>query len=96
MPTTLPDNAARAARHHRPLFAELTSIAVAIFYLLLLAWNVASLETSFSLLFGHDQRPGEYNPMEPSHPSAERPSRAHVRAYAARPGDSSCDLDRCR
>jgi hypothetical protein len=100
MPTTLPDNAARAARHHRPLFAELTSIAVAIFYLLLLAWNMASLETSFSLLFGHDQRPGEYegeyNPMEPSHPSAERPSRAHVRAYAARPGDSSCGLDRCR
>jgi hypothetical protein len=68
MPTTLPDNAARAARHHRPPFAEITSVAVAVFYLLLLAWNMASLETSFSLLFGHDQRQGqysgEYNPME--------------------------------
>ena len=72
MPTALPDNAARAARHHRPLFAELTSIAVAIFYLLLLAWNMASLETSFSLLFGHDQRQGEYNPMEPGHLIAEQ------------------------
>ena len=76
MPTTLPDNAARAARHHRPLFAEFTSIAVAIFYLLLLAWNMASLETRFSLLFGHDQRQeqynGQYNPMEPSPPGAER------------------------
>ena len=74
MPTTLPDSAARAGRP--PPFAGLTFIAVAIFYLLLLAWNMASIETSFSLLFGHDQRQGgynaEYNPMEPGHPSAER------------------------
>jgi hypothetical protein len=72
MPTTLPNMAARAARHHRPSFAELASIAVAILYLFLLAWNMASLETSFSLLFGHDLRQGEYNPMEPSHPIATR------------------------
>ena len=72
MPTTLPNMAARAARHHRPPFAELASIAVAILYLSLLAWNIASLETTFSLLFGHDLRQGEYNPMEPSHPIPER------------------------
>jgi hypothetical protein len=72
MPTTLPNMTARAERYHRPLFAQLASIAVAILYLLLLAWNMASIETSFTLLFGHDLRQGEYNPMEPSHPIAER------------------------
>ncbi|HWF94092.1 MAG TPA: hypothetical protein VG291_03955 [Xanthobacteraceae bacterium] len=76
MPTTLPDSPSRAARRRRPLLAELASIAVAIFYLLLLAWNMASLETSFSLRLGHDQRQGEhnreYNPMEPDHPTSER------------------------
>jgi hypothetical protein len=72
MPTTLPNMAAPAKRYHRPLFAELAAIAVAILYLLLLAWNMASIETNFRLLFGHDLRQGEYNPMEPSHPIAER------------------------
>ncbi len=74
MPTTLPDSSSRAARRRRPLLAWLASIAVAIFYLMLLAWNMASLETSFSLLFGQHQgeRSGEYNPMEPGHPPSER------------------------
>ena len=40
----------QAAGYHRPLIAELASIAVAILYLLLLAWSVASLETSVDLL----------------------------------------------
>jgi hypothetical protein len=76
MPTTLPTRLAhtaeRAGRHQRPPVAELASIAVAILYLLLLAWNVASLETSVNLLFGHDLRQGAYNPMEPNDPSAVR------------------------
>jgi hypothetical protein len=76
MPTTLPTRpphaTARAGQPHRPLIAELASIAVAILYLLLLAWSVASLETSVDLLFGHDLQQGAYNPMEPSHPIAAR------------------------
>ena len=44
----------------------------AIVYLAVLGWDMAKLETNFSLLFGHDQRQGEYNPMEPGHPIAER------------------------
>jgi hypothetical protein len=72
LPTRLPHRAARAGHHHPPLIAELASIAVAIVYLLLLAWNVASLETSVDSLFGHDLRQGAYNPMEPSHPIAAR------------------------
>jgi hypothetical protein len=71
LPTRLPHTAARAG-YHRPLIAELASIAVAILYLLLLAWNVASLATSVDLLFGHDLHQGAYNPMEPSHPIAAR------------------------
>jgi hypothetical protein len=72
LPTRLPHTAARAGQHHRPLIAELASIAVATLYLLLLAWNVASLATSVDLLFGPDLRQGAYNPMEPSHPIAAR------------------------
>jgi hypothetical protein len=72
MPTTLPDRAARARHQRRLLLAEVAPLAAAIFYLLLLAWNMATLETNFSLLFGRDQRQGEYNPMEPSHPIAGR------------------------
>jgi hypothetical protein len=72
LPTRLPHTAARAGQHHRPLIAELASIAVAILYLLLLAWNVASLATSVDLLFGHDLRQDAYNPMEPGHPIAAR------------------------
>jgi hypothetical protein len=71
MPTTLPDMAARARHRRRLLFAELTPIVVAIFYVLLLAWTVATLETNFSMPFGPDQRPGDYNPMEPSHSTRE-------------------------
>jgi hypothetical protein len=72
MPTTLPDLAAGARRQRRLTLAKLAVIAVAAFYALLLAWNAARLETNLSLLFGHDQRRGEYNPMEPSHPIAAR------------------------
>jgi hypothetical protein len=72
MPTTLPDLAARARRQRRLLLAELAPVVAAIFYVLLLAWSMATLERNFSLLFGHDPRQGEYNPMEPSRPIAER------------------------
>jgi hypothetical protein len=66
MPTTLPHTTAPARRPNRPLFGELAAIGVVLFYLSLLAWNMATLEANFSLLFGHDQRPGAYNPMEPT------------------------------
>ena len=72
MPTTLPNTTAPARRPRRPMLAELASIALVLFYLLLLAWNMATLEANFSLPFGHDQRQGEYNPMEPSHLIAGR------------------------
>ena len=72
MPTTLPNTNAQARRPGRPLLAELASIGVVLLYLALLAWNMATLEANFSLLFGHDQRQGEYNPMEPGHLMAER------------------------
>jgi hypothetical protein len=72
MPTTLPNTTAPARRPRRPLFAELASIALVLFYLSLLAWNMATLEANFSLLFGHDQRQGEYNPMEPARVIAAR------------------------
>jgi hypothetical protein len=72
MPTTLPDLAARARRQRRLLLAELAPVVAAIVYVLLLAWSMATLERNFSLLFGHDLRQGEYNPMEPSRPIAER------------------------
>jgi hypothetical protein len=72
MPTMLPDIAARARNRRHLKFVKLTSIVLAAFYVLLLAWNAATLETNLSLLFGHDQRRGEYNPMEPSHPIAAR------------------------
>jgi hypothetical protein len=73
MPTTLPTRLPHmAGQQQRPLIAEIASIAVAVLYLLLLAWNVASLETSVDLLFGHDLRQDAYNPMEPSHPVAAR------------------------
>jgi hypothetical protein len=72
LPTRLPHPAARAAQHQRPLIAELASIAVALLYLLLLAWSMASLETNVDLVFGHDPHQGAYNPMEPSHQVAAR------------------------
>ncbi len=72
LPTTFPNTAERAGRHQRPLIAELASIAVAILYLLLLARNVASLESSVDSLFGHGLRQGAYNPMEPGHRVAGR------------------------
>ena len=72
LPTRLPHTAGRAGQHQRPLIAEIASIAVAILYLLLLAWSVASLETSIDLLFGRDLRQDAYNPMEPSHPVVAR------------------------
>jgi hypothetical protein len=67
MPTTLPDRAARAQHRRRLLFAELAAVVVATLYVLVLAWNTAALETSFSMSAGPPQRQGDYNPMEPSH-----------------------------
>jgi hypothetical protein len=72
MPTTLPDMATRTRPQHRHLRAELVPLVAAIVYLALLGWDMAELATSFSLLFGHDQRQGAYNPMEPGHPIAGR------------------------
>jgi hypothetical protein len=72
MPTTLPDTAARARPQRPRVRAELVPLVAAIVYLAVLGWDMAELGTSFSLLFGHDQRQGEYNPMEPGHPIAER------------------------
>ena len=75
MPTTLPTRrphpVARAGQRRERLFAELAFVAAAMLYLLLLAWNMASLETSFNLLPGYELR-GGYNPMEPTHPRAGR------------------------
>jgi hypothetical protein len=45
----------------------------ALLYLLLLAWNMATLEANVSVLFGRDPSPGEYNPLEPGHRTAARP-----------------------
>jgi len=71
MPTTLPDAAARARDQRRPMLSELVPIAVAIFYLLLVACTVAGLATDASVLFAPDQRPDRYNPMEPVGHSAD-------------------------
>jgi hypothetical protein len=76
MPTTLPDMAVAARQRRSPTFARLAPIVAVAIYALLLAWNAATLQTNLSLLFGHDQRRGEYNPMEPSHPIAARPATA--------------------
>ena len=73
MPTQLPDIAARARHQRRRLFAELAPIVAALLYLLLLAWNMATLEANVSVLFGRDRGPGEYNPMEPGHRTAAGP-----------------------
>jgi hypothetical protein len=45
----------------------------AILYLLLLAWNVASLAAAIGGSIGRDQSPGAYNPMEPSRRPADGP-----------------------
>jgi hypothetical protein len=67
MPTTLPDRAARARHQRRLLLAELAPAVAAALFLLLLAWNMDTLETHFSTPFEPDQRTRAYNPMEPSH-----------------------------
>jgi hypothetical protein len=72
MPTTLPDKATRARPRQRRLRAELAPLVAALVYLAVLGWNMAELATSFSLLVGHDQHQGEYNPMEPGPPIAGR------------------------
>ena len=77
MPTTLPNAAARDRDRRRRMRAELIPIAVAIFYVLLLACGAAGLAGDLSVLFAPDQREDVYNPMEPlgrtagaaSHPS---------------------------
>jgi hypothetical protein len=68
MPTTLPNMAAAARQRRSPTFAKLTTVAMVTVYMLLLTWSVATLATNIGALFGHDQRQGEYNPMEPNHP----------------------------
>lgn len=65
MPTTLPDAAARDRDQRLPMLSELVPIAVAIFYLLLIACSAAGLATAAHSLFVPDQRPDGYNPMEP-------------------------------
>jgi hypothetical protein len=67
MPTTLPVMAAAARQRRALIIARLTSVMVVTVYLLLLAWSVATLAANISVLFGHDQRQGEYNPIEPGH-----------------------------
>ena len=74
MPTTVPDKAARVRRQRRILLAEVTPVAAAIFYLLLLAWNLATLEPIFSSSSVPAWRPGEYNPMEPGHRTRHGPN----------------------
>jgi hypothetical protein len=74
MPTTVPDKVVRARRQRRLLLAEVTPIAATIFYLLLLAWNMATLEPIFGSSFAPAWRPGEYNPMEPGHRTQHGPS----------------------
>jgi hypothetical protein len=81
MPTTSPDLAAGARQQYRLTLAKLASIVAAAFYVLLLAWNAAALQTNLGLLFGHDQRRGEYNPMEPSHPIAARSAAAEAERW---------------
>ena len=70
MPTTLPDRAARTRHQRRLPFAELASIMVAMLYVGLLAWNMATLETNLRMFPGPEQRQGDYNPMEPIHRTA--------------------------
>ena len=67
MPTILPDLATRVRHQRRLLFAERVPIVAAAFYLLLLAWTMATLEANFSRPFEPAHRPGDYNPMEPGH-----------------------------
>jgi hypothetical protein len=59
----------RQSRHSN---AELVPLVAATVYLAVLGWEMAKLEKSVSLLFGPDHRQGEYNPMEPGHPTAGR------------------------
>jgi hypothetical protein len=72
MPTELPDMTARVRPGHgfgigrRPL-GEAASIVAVLLYLLLLAWNIASLAAAMDGPFGRDRNPGAYNPMEPNH-----------------------------
>ncbi|HEY2230264.1 MAG TPA: hypothetical protein VGI22_21490 [Xanthobacteraceae bacterium] len=69
MLTELPEMIARVQPGRGPgrrPFDEAAPIVAAILYLLLLAWNVASLAAAIDGPFGRDQSPGAYNPMEPS------------------------------
>jgi hypothetical protein len=72
MPTTLPDLAFVARQQRRLTFAKLAPFVVAVFYLLLLGWSALTLEANSTLLFGDHHRQGEYSPMEPNHPIADR------------------------
>jgi hypothetical protein len=73
MPTQLPDTAARARHQRRRPFAEFAPIVATLLYLLLLAWNMTTLEANVSVLFGRDPGPGKYNPMEPGQRTAAGP-----------------------
>jgi hypothetical protein len=72
MPTMLPDTMAGPWHQRRLTFTRLTPAVVVAFYLSLLVWNAATLESGFRSLFGNQHRQGEYNPMEPSRPIADR------------------------
>ncbi len=86
MPTTLPDLAARERRQRRRLLVELVPIAIAIVYLVLLAWSAVGLATDAGMLFRPAEREPNpaYNPMEPAGRSADTASRRIV-ALASRP-----------
>jgi hypothetical protein len=79
MPTELPDRIARARRgpglgFGRSPFADAAPIVAALLYLLLLAWNIASLAAVIDEAFERDRSPSAYNPMEPSHRPADGPT----------------------
>jgi hypothetical protein len=85
MPTTLPDVAARERRQRRRLFAELVPIALAIFYLVLLAWSAVGLATDVGVLFAptEPQANPTYSPMEPAGRTADAAG-ARILALAPR------------
>jgi hypothetical protein len=72
MPTELPDRIARSSAddpaQKRRSFGEAAFIAATLLYLLLLAWNIASLAAVIDEAFERDRSPSAYNPMEPSGP----------------------------
>jgi hypothetical protein len=76
MPTDLPDMVALKRHRRRRLRHAATPVLLTIIYLLLVAWNVATFDTSFMLpAFESGRHIGAYNPMEPSNRPAGDPIR---------------------